>query len=260
MRYLKLSNRILYFYSMVFLYTVLFLTCCSSSHDDESSEPPHCEVTKEFFGIEDITPLGYSTQNIIDMLLGTWECDKLEWYDLHTVGVLYPDEKPNKITVTQSYEGGDIIFEHSVRVGDTDYDLACMSQLVIPTVLTLESSDGFFAETLKVTTFIKNRSLSSDVSFKETPSRKFNGAYDFVPNTEIQALPDSGTVISFSSNKFDETEVGAYGYILEYFWSEQILVETDPPTYDSWGATFTTVDFVCQSRNIDTVVSEENGQ
>ncbi len=268
MRHLKLAKREISFFSTVYFYSALFLTCCSSSHletdagstDEESIEGDRCEVTRELFAVEDITPLGYSAQDVIDMLWGTWQCDDLEWGDLPSVGVLYPDEKPNKITVTQSYEGGDIIFEHSVRVGDTDFDLSCSSQLVIPTVLTLESTDGFFSETLKGVARIVDRPLSSSVGFGENPSKKFSGLYNFVPNENLQALPDTGTFFSFGSRVHNKTEAGAQGYIFEYFWSDQTLVETDPPTFDSWGASITTLSFYCQIRNIDTVVSEENGQ
>jgi hypothetical protein len=256
MRHLQYNCRVPICFFPYFICAALIFTFCGNSsskndtESDEPAEPAHCETNLELVGIEDVTPLGYSAQEVIDTLWGTWQCDELEWGDVDSGGALYPTEKPDSVTISQSYEKGDIFFNSSVRVGGNENtDLLCPTQLEIPSVIRMESSDGVFSETISGTAIVSEKKMQSTVIVEYTPSRDFSGSYNFVPNPDLEELPYSGTIIRFTTQEIDASQTFASGRIIEYFRSESYVDTDDYPMLESWGAGFVTVNIICRNRD-----------
>ncbi len=244
-----------YLFSFILVYLSLligfYLSCSNSDSEDAplaSEEKPYCEHHTKSVNLDDITSLSYSAQEAIDALWGKWHCD-LKWYDLDSVGVLYPDEKPSNVTISLLYEGGDIIDNSSKKIGGEDYDLLCGNRLEISSTLKIESSDGFFSESFPITAFVSRKKYYVKINV-DTFSSKFVGSYNFVPNRDLEELPLSGTGVNFTCEYLDPSRVFAHGDIVEWFSTEDYIKEKEEEDYklvEGHGAVFTTVEFECNS-------------
>ena len=224
--------------------SLFFLLITLSSCSEKMVDEPYCDNSPEIISGDEITSLSFSTESVLQAISGQWECD-LTWNGAGEIAEVTPSEGTTEVSMSLSYEGGEIRDIVSVKKGGHKYDrLSCSNRLEISSVLEMRSSDGALAEAWDVQAGMLAKYEMSIVFFDPI----FKGSYRYELAKE---WPYTWTVLSVIFYIEDFKGVAAEGKLVELTSDEEQTVfdeELMTDVVENTGTIVATAKWECLSR------------